>query len=59
MALKKISFLVDKILFRTRASDDTYIVTLETGEYEKNNIAELMKLTGLHNYKVTIEVLDS
>lgn len=54
-----VTFLADKLQIRTRTSDNALIVTFETGEYELDNIAELMRmLKDLQAYKVTVEVED-
>lgn len=54
-----ISFLADSLQIRTRKSDNALIVTFETGEYQIDEISELMKLLkDLRAYKITVEVID-
>lgn len=57
--IKTITILADKMSIRTRNSDNALIVTFETGEYELDNVAELMKLMKVFAvYKVTVEIDD-
>jgi hypothetical protein len=41
---EKITFGADKIVIRGPRVDGTYVVTFETGEYERDRVAELFKL---------------
>jgi len=52
---RKVQFKSDKVNIRTRASDNSLIVTFETGEYEASNIAELFKFLTDTVYTVTVE----
>lgn len=51
----KIVFNADKMSIRTRNSDNAMIVSFETGEYEKDKIADLLKILSDTIYKVTVE----
>lgn len=50
---QEIEFIADKLKVRGPRIDGSWIISLETGEYEKEKIAELIKLEG--NVKVRIE----
>lgn len=50
---KEINFIADKLSVRGPKVDGSWVISLETGEYEREKISELIKLKG--NVKVTIE----
>ena len=50
---EKIEFVADKISIRGPRVDGSWIISLETGEYEKEKVARLIKIEG--NVKVIIE----
>jgi len=50
-----IEFTVDKIKIYGPKVDGGYTVTFEVGEYEQNNLAELMKLKQGQVLKVKVE----
>ena len=50
---EEIEFIADKLSVRGPRQDGSWIISLETGEYEKKKISQLIKLEG--NLKVTIE----
>ena len=53
MGENKIEFIADKITMRGPQADGNFVISLNVGEYEKEKIAQLIKLEG--NVKVTIE----
>lgn len=54
----KYIFNSDKLNIRTRNSDNSLIVTLETGEDQRNNVKQLFDILGDNYYKVTLEVIN-
>ena len=58
MCVMVYTFNSDKLNIRTRNSDNSLIVTLETGEQERNNVKQLFDILGDNYYKVTLEVID-
>lgn len=52
------SFYADKKSFRTRNSDNANLITFETGEYQKNEVLEVVKLPDDAVYKITVECVD-
>jgi hypothetical protein len=53
-----ITFLADKLSISTGRVDNSIIIKFETGEYEKEHIAELMKLPDDVALKVVVSVLE-
>ncbi len=51
----KYQFLADKMKISGPLSGGSYKVTLYTGEYEKDNVAELFKVPSMTVLKVNIE----
>lgn len=58
MANPSFTFYADKKTFRTRSSDNSNLITFETGEYQKEQILEVVKLPDDCMYKITVEVSD-
>lgn len=52
----KIEFGSDKVKINGPKADNTYNVTFETGEFEREQIAELFKLDPYSIMRVTVEV---
>ena len=50
---EKIEFIADKITMRGPQVDGNFVISLNVGEYEKEKVAQLIKLEG--NVKVRIE----
>jgi len=54
--MKKIVFLADAHQVKgPRKTDNAYSVVFETGEYQKDNVAEIMKIPNEVVKKVTVE----
>ena len=53
-----VTFYADRKHFRTRATDGANLLTFETGEYQKDQILEVVKLPDDVVYKVTVEVAE-
>lgn len=58
MRTPSVTFFADKKHFRTRASDNANLLTFETGEYQKEQVLEVVKLPDDCMYKVTVEISD-
>jgi len=56
MTSTSVTFYADKKHFRTRASDNANMITFETGEYQKEQVLEVVKLPDDCVYKVTVEI---
>lgn len=55
--LMKVEFIADKLqVSGPRATDNSFVVKLETGEYNNEKMGELLKLPPQTNLKITIEV---
>lgn len=54
----KVIFFADKKHFRTRSSDNAYMITFETGEYQKQQALAVLGLPDECIYKITVEVSD-
>jgi len=53
---KKITFGADRVMVRgPRASDGTLTVTIETGEYQREQVAEVVRIPPNTPVKVTLE----
>lgn len=52
----RISFGADKVKIRGPRVDGSWVVTFETGEYEQDKIAELLKIPQNTEIKVIVEV---
>lgn len=50
-----VKLIADKISIRGPNIDGGYKVTLECGEYTKDQISELIKMLGENNYEVEIK----
>ena len=55
---QKITFNSDKVKVKTGRVDNSAVVEFEIGEYELENIKELVKIVH-KNLKVTVEVLEN
>jgi ribosomal protein S8E len=55
---QSVTFYADSKSFRTRNSDNANLITFETGEYQKNEVLEVVKLPDDTVYKVTVECVD-
>lgn len=53
-----VTFLADKLKIVGPKVDGSLSVTLDTGEYEQEKVAELLKLPTGTPLKVTIEIAD-
>lgn len=54
--LMKVEFIADKLqVSGPRATDNSFVVKLETGEYNNEKIGDLLKLPPQTNLKITIE----
>ena len=53
---KAVTFYADKKHFRTRSSDNANMITFETGEYQKQQVLEVVLLPDDCVYKVTVEI---
>lgn len=51
----KVKLIADKITIRGPGIDNGYKITLECGEYMKDQISELIKMLGENNYSVEIK----
>lgn len=59
MTAKKYVFHADRLDIKTRKTDNAIIITIETGEFQKLEVAKLLELLGLDvALKVTIEISD-
>lgn len=53
----QIQFIADKLqVSGPRATDNSFVVKLETGEYNNEKMGELLKLPPQTSLKVTIEI---
>ena len=52
-----IEFNSDKVTIRTGRVDNSAIVSFEVGEYELNNIMELIKIVD-KNLKISVEIIE-
>lgn len=59
MSENKVVFHSDGITIRTRKSDNAILVTFEVGEYEAENVAQLMQYLVETFFKITVEVEDA
>jgi hypothetical protein len=50
----KIELVADKIKINGPRVDNTYVITLEVGEYEQEKIAQLMSIRQPTNFRVVI-----
>lgn len=57
--MTSVIFNADKISLRGPSVDGSWKVTFETGEYEKEHLAELMKLPTDVPLKITVEINES
>lgn len=56
IVLMKIEFIADKLqVSGPRATDNSFVVKLETGEYEKSKLADLLLLDPGQVLKVSVE----
>jgi hypothetical protein len=54
--MKQITFGADRVMVRgPRATDGALVVTLETGEYQAEQVAEVIKIPPDTAVKVTLE----
>lgn len=53
---KPVTFTADKIRISGPKIDGSYNVTFETGEYEQQNIAEILKLPQQQAVEVSVHV---
>jgi hypothetical protein len=52
----KIEFIADKLqISGPRSTDNSFVVKLETGEYNNDKMGDLLKLPPQTNLKITIE----
>ena len=52
----RVTFYADKKHFRTRSSDNANMITFETGEYQKQQVLQVVQLPDDCVYKVTVEI---
>lgn len=58
ISMSSIIFNADKLTLRGPTVDGSYNITFSTGEYEKNNVAELLKLPNDVTLQVTVKTND-
>ena len=51
-----ITFLADSKQIKTRKTDNAYVVSFETGEYEKENVLKVFALPDDCAYRITVEI---